>query len=403
MIKGLISLPTNESCKTVDCLLTAVSAIESSSSEDNEAINNVACENCQSVNRMKKFVRIRKNVLRKLDKEGRKKLIQDEEIFNRLESNRQNLLLDLMEVILMQKEALNKIDYLLNATQNKDLIPNQDIDNLKNIITFYFDMRQTLGGVIKDPESEYFLTFAKDARNGVKTSMRNVIKMITSSSFWKENSHLCSKMNERYFLNLLLSSFLLRIVAFGMDGYSMTVREVDQFQSDIQTIHNEFEASCGCPDKWTRRNDYCYFILGADVPNEPQFNNRSQCVDGCSQIGGSLASIHSEEENSFIFGLLGGLYRGPPFRPTLLGGNAVELRCASVCERAIVDHWADKSDYNFTKWDQGQPGDGNWGCMFIGYYNSGPFWNSASCYPDINCQDCYPKKFDCACKRPAYS
>ena len=122
--------------------------------------------------------------------------------------------------------------------------------------------------------------------------------------------------------------------------------------------------------------NYCYKILGAEVYDDPQYISFYQCKQDCNKLGGELASIHSEAENSLIYENLGDIYHGPPFRKTLIGLKD--------------DKWLDGTYLDFTKW-YAEP-ETFWDCAFIGGYSTGPFWFTADCFNDQS-------KFDCACKK----
>ena len=98
------------------------------------------------------------------------------------------------------------------------------------------------------------------------------------------------------------------------------------------------------------------------------------------QITGEIASIHSEEENLFLYSNLGGLHQGPPFRKTLIGLKN--------------DKWLDgTSIWNYNKWNSLPETSWDY-CVFFGGYSTGPFWFTHPCFDKYN-------KFDCACKKNA--
>ena len=78
----------------------------------------------------------------------------------------------------------------------------------------------------------------------------------------------------------------------------------------------------GCEEGWIHGKDsedlekYCYKVLGAEVRDDPQYISFDQCQQDCNKLGGKLASIHSEAENTLIWQNLGNIYHGPPFRKT---------------------------------------------------------------------------------------
>ena len=125
--------------------------------------------------------------------------------------------------------------------------------------------------------------------------------------------------------------------------------------------------------------NYCYKILGAEVYDDPQYISFYQCKQDCNKLGGELASIHSEAENSLIYENLAGMY--PP-RKTLTGLKD--------------DKWLDGTYFDFNKWYSAPKT--FWDCAFIGGYiyddHWGPFWTTGDCFND-------EIKFDCACKKSA--
>ena len=95
---------------------------------------------------------------------------------------------------------------------------------------------------------------------------------------------------------------------------------------------------------------------------------------------GEIASIHSEEENLFLYSNLGGLNQGPPFRKTLIGLKN--------------DKWLDgTSIWNYNKWNSLPETSWDY-CVFFGGYSTGPNWFINDCFDKYN-------KFDCACKKNA--
>ncbi|KAK4312213.1 hypothetical protein Pmani_016336 [Petrolisthes manimaculis] len=58
----------------------------------------------------------------------------------------------------------------------------------------------------------------------------------------------------------------------------------------------------GCEDGWTAFEDYCYLYSNADY-NENTFTYTDAKTE-CQAMGAKLASIHTEEENDFVFSML---------------------------------------------------------------------------------------------------
>ena len=149
----------------------------------------------------------------------------------------------------------------------------------------------------------------------------------------------------------------------------------------------------GCEEGWIQGGSaddvdlqqYCYKILGAEVRDNPQYISFYQCKQECNKLGGKLASIHSQAENMLIYRNLGNIYRGPPFRKTLIG-----LKDEKWLDGTEVDYTCLQQPC--TKWNS--PPEKFWDCAFIGGYSTGDLWFNGNCFDDVN-------KFDCACKKNA--
>ena len=63
----------------------------------------------------------------------------------------------------------------------------------------------------------------------------------------------------------------------------------------------------------------------------------------CSSLGGVLASIHSSEENDFIFSLI--RIHAPYYGPTWIGASAIS---------DYVWEWDDSTPWDFQNWDEGK-------------------------------------------------
>lgn len=150
----------------------------------------------------------------------------------------------------------------------------------------------------------------------------------------------------------------------------------------------------------------CYLVLGAEIyPDESNdykwghSKSHIECRESCRGKGGNLASVHSQEENRFIFSMLGGNYRGPPFRRTMLGARGpgyTETVCPSACfQTSLPMGWIDGTNWGeFTMWSDGHP-KSSWECLYIGDKSTGPEWISDTCNQE--------QKFDCACKKAAFT
>ena len=56
-----------------------------------------------------------------------------------------------------------------------------------------------------------------------------------------------------------------------------------------------------CYEGWTQFGDFCNRLMD---DNTNHYHNMKDFVNECRLAGGELASIHSQEENNFIYSLL---------------------------------------------------------------------------------------------------
>ena len=56
-----------------------------------------------------------------------------------------------------------------------------------------------------------------------------------------------------------------------------------------------------CDNGWTQFGEFCYKLMDGD---HNHYHSMKDCVNDCHLAGGELASIHSQEENNFIYTLL---------------------------------------------------------------------------------------------------
>ena len=102
----------------------------------------------------------------------------------------------------------------------------------------------------------------------------------------------------------------------------------------------------------------------------PDTVQREACEDDCKIQGGQLASVHSTEENSFIYSLIS--------RNTYIGLTRV----------AGTFEWTDETALDFSAWSQGEP-NGSGDCVITGG-GTRELWYDACC-------DC-GNHLDCMCK-----
>lgn len=58
----------------------------------------------------------------------------------------------------------------------------------------------------------------------------------------------------------------------------------------------------GCEDGWQAFGDYCYWFSNADGNGD--YASHDEAQKQCQDKGANLASIHSSDENDFVYSLL---------------------------------------------------------------------------------------------------
>jgi len=136
-----------------------------------------------------------------------------------------------------------------------------------------------------------------------------------------------------------------------------------------------------CPsDGWSTFGDHRYLYMNN---SGSRYNDIEVCRSECSSFGGSLASIHSKEENDFVFNLIqphndGGVYGHTWFGATCVNGAYT---------------WDDGTPWDYQNWNSGYDNSCSRSCVFLGYdkgNRSPDKWTQGVCS--------YSKEFDCICK-----
>jgi len=142
-----------------------------------------------------------------------------------------------------------------------------------------------------------------------------------------------------------------------------------------------------CGEGWTNFETSCYKILNN---NNQHYNHIDTCRAECNAQGGNLASIHSEEENTFIYNLLRPGKTDFADQETWLG--------AKYNDRGNVGiyHWEDGSAWDYQNWapDQGDCASYDVCCVFMGFEDYHP-----EKWSDGVCDYTASKDFDCVCKK----
>jgi hypothetical protein len=122
----------------------------------------------------------------------------------------------------------------------------------------------------------------------------------------------------------------------------------------------DYGSTSPCNSNETHFKGYCYFTTGIDAMD---YNTASGM---CTAMGSQPASIHSQEENDFIYGLL--------FHMTSAAWIGLQRSGADL-------GWADGSTFDFTHWEQGEPDDSDCGIMRgpLADASRQGFWADTSC------------------------
>lgn len=138
-------------------------------------------------------------------------------------------------------------------------------------------------------------------------------------------------------------------------------------------VTNSYDESCLCPENcksgWTSYGDYCY-------KTENDYRQFHPSEDHCNSLDqtGSMASIHSAEENTFVKQLFTNQTTGPKKEFFWIGLHDREL--GDKDPRGW--RWMDCTPFDFQAWNGPEPNDlgGNEDC---GHFLAGPKWNDMIC------------------------
>ncbi|XP_015209614.1 lactose-binding lectin l-2-like [Lepisosteus oculatus] len=123
-----------------------------------------------------------------------------------------------------------------------------------------------------------------------------------------------------------------------------------------------------CPPGWESFRNRCFQYVAQEKP-------WAEAETECIRLGGNLASVHSEEENTFLVQLI----KSKRPYPAWLGG--------SDCQKEGTWLWSDGSKWDYTKWNPTEPNSsGVENCIHT-------FWAQLN-WNDIACNNRYP--FICA-------
>jgi len=144
------------------------------------------------------------------------------------------------------------------------------------------------------------------------------------------------------------------------------------------------DGSCAvtCDAGWEAFDDHCYLLM---KNNENHYDDINVCRNECTALEGNLTSIHSKEENDFVFNLIEPNSESSYYGLTWLGASCIR----SVCK------WDDGTPWDFENWKPGFPINYNTYCVFLGDDNGTGLeldeWSNGVCN--------FSSEFDCVCKK----
>ncbi|XP_078118854.1 ladderlectin-like [Sander vitreus] len=119
--------------------------------------------------------------------------------------------------------------------------------------------------------------------------------------------------------------------------------------------------AASCPPDWTQFGSRCFaFYI--------QTKTWIDAETFCQTAGGHLASIHSDEENTFLKDYINQV-TGTNTQAWIGGSDAVQV---------FTWLWTDGSNFDYTSWTAGQPDDagGKEKCLQMNWNDN---WNDLSC------------------------
>ncbi|XP_038062341.1 echinoidin-like [Patiria miniata] len=141
-----------------------------------------------------------------------------------------------------------------------------------------------------------------------------------------------------------------------------------------------------CPFNWLAFDGHCYRLVTIEL-TWPEAETYCQRLANLRLGGSHLASIHSEQEQAFIVGLVQASERIEPATAYWLGFNDI------ASEGSFV--WNDGTTGTYTNWSSQQPdnvgGSGNVDCAVLAKYYQW-LWDDRGCYA--------PSFFLCKGKQP---
>jgi len=211
----------------------------------------------------------------------------------------------------------------------------------------------------------------------------NIIDIISKVDSVEKCDLLCSENQMCKFYTYLGEGNHFRHTCYLYSGCEIFATDCEdcttgKLECDICRFDNTLpDGSCRtCKDPWTQFENQCYMNLNN---NALGYNNIDTCRTECSSLGGLLASIHSREENDFIFSLI--RPHSPYYGATWIGAYPIS---------DYVWEWDDSTHWDYQNWGEGE-GHGAGKCVFLGFDGEPEKWTDGVCESS--------NSFDCICKR----
>ncbi len=215
--------------------------------------------------------------------------------------------------------------------------------------------------------------------------------MVFNDKFWEEKViKPCDWKIKHYYMKLFFVALVFeRIALFLKDDQGMSHEAGDKVANLLLKVNSNFTVPCFCNDfKWKafdqNSTDTCYRMYGS-------YRNYKEGAAACpcQSEGGSLTQVQSEEENRFVYSLLG---------PHRMGHPAT---VGEFEEENGVHVWSQSRDpMNYTNWASGHPTGVRGGMVFLGARHGrvGPQWTDTRNGLGRDDDD-KSVRFDCACAR----
>ena len=221
-----------------------------------------------------------------------RKKLEKEAYFMDLPTNEKEMMYGQVRILLLQGEALEKLDALTNSTtqisQKLELahiisLYGRDITNIHNVIKKFGRLtRGKLGTIKNDTRVDIFLKAALDSTSGLETAIDNVFQMMIGNHFLKKESiyealgqDFCKVETHEGLLVLLYESLTLHAVALRMRGQSITERLIQDFGQNVIQASISYVRHCGC----SNGNEHLLKAIKAGHVNEVKILRHCPTVD----------------------------------------------------------------------------------------------------------------------------